>query len=125
MSADGVAIYEVARACDVSSNAVRRWRRRFEEEGVDGVGAIAPGRGRNSWLPEGTVAEIVAVTMNELPDDGSTQWSTRTLAKRLGVSKDTVARVWKDHGLKPWKLDTFKVSTDPHFEEKLDDVVGL
>ena len=64
MSADGVAIYEVARACDVSSNAVRRWRRRFEEEGVDGVGAIAPGRGRNSWLPEGTVAEIVAVTMN-------------------------------------------------------------
>jgi transposase len=47
------------------------------------------------------------------------------LAKHLGVSKDTVARVWKDHGLKPWKLDTFKVSTDPHFEEKLVDVVGL
>ena len=125
MSADGVAIYEVARACDVSSNAVRRWRRRFEEGGIDSVGAIAPGRGRSSWLPEGTVAEIVAVTMNELPDDGSTQWSTRTLATRLGVSKDTVARVWKDHGLKPWKTDTFKVSSDPHFEEKLVDVVGL
>jgi transposase len=125
MSADGAAIYEVARTFDVSSNAVRRWRRRFEREGVEGVGVIAPGRGRSSWLPEGTVAQIVAMTMNELPDDGSTEWSTRMLAKHLGVSKDTVARVWKDHGLKPWKLDTFKVSTDPHFEEKLVDVVGL
>jgi transposase len=125
MSADGAAIYEVARKFDVSSNAVRRWRRRFETEGVDGVGVIAPGRGRSSWLAEGTIAEIVALTMNELPDDGSTQWSTRTLGQHLGVSKDTVARVWKDHGLKPWKLDTFKVSTDPHFEEKLVDVVGL
>ncbi|MHB1208695.1 MAG: IS630 family transposase [Acidimicrobiales bacterium] len=125
MSADGVAIYEVARTFDVSPNAVRRWRRRFESEGVEGVGVIAPGRGRSSWLPEGTVAEIVAMTMNELPDDGSGEWSTRTLAKHLGVSKDTVARVWRDHGLKPWKLDTFKVSTDLHFEEKLVDVVGL
>ena len=125
MSADGVAIYEVARALRVSPNAVRRWRRRFATEGVDGVGVIAPGRGRTSWLPEGTVAAIVSVTMNELPDDGSTEWSTRTLGERLGVSKDTVARVWRDHGLKPWKLDPFKVSTDPHFDEKLVDVVGL
>ena len=63
--------------------------------------------------------------MNELPDDGSTQWSSRSLAKHLGISKDTVARIWKDHGLQPWKTDTFKVSTDPLFEEKLVDVVGL
>jgi transposase len=125
MSVDGAAIYEVARTFDVSPNAVRMWRRRFESEGVEGVGVIASGRGRSSWLPEGTVAEIVAVTMNELPADGSTEWSTRTLAKHLGVSKDTVARTWKDHGLKPWKTDAFKVSTDPHFEEKLVDVVGL
>ena len=86
---------------------------------------MAPGRGRKPSLPEGTVAEVVSLTMNELPDDGSTQWSTRTLAKHVGISHDTVARIWKDHGLKPWKLDTFKVSTDPHFEEKLVDVVGL
>jgi hypothetical protein len=63
--------------------------------------------------------------MNELPDDGSPQWSTRTMAERMGTSKDTVARIWKDHGLKPWKLDTFKISTDPGFEAKLVDVVGL
>jgi len=125
LSADGEAIYEVARQLQVAPNSVRQWRRRFEEEGVDAVGVIAPGRGRTSWLPEGTVAEVVSRTMNDLPEDGSTQWSTRTMAIRMGISKDTVARIWKDHGLKPWKLDTFKVSTDPHFEEKLVDVVGL
>ena len=125
MCADGAAIYEVARKLDVSSNAVRRWRRRFEVEGVGGVGVIAGGRGRSSWLPAGTVSEIVAVTMSTLSHDGSTEWSTRSLGAHLGVSKDTVARVWKNHGLKLGKLDTFKVSTDPHFEEKLVDVVGL
>jgi|ERR1039458_100257 transposase len=125
MSADGVAIYEVARRLEVASNSVRQWRRRFEDEGVDGIGVIAPGRGRTSWLPEGTVAEVVALTMNTLPDDGSTHWSTRTMAEHMGISKDSVARIWKDHGLKPWKLDTFKVSTDPDFESKLVDVVGL
>ena len=125
MSAEGEAIYEVARKLGVASNSVRRWRRRFEEEGVEGVGVIAPGRGRKPSLPEGTVAEVVNLTMNTQPDDGTTQWSTRSLGARVGVSHDTVARIWKDHGLKPWKLDTFKVSTDPQFEEKLVGVVGL
>ena len=125
LSADGEAIYEVARRLDVASNSVRRWRRSFEEDGVAGVGVIAPGRGRKASLPEGTVAQVVSLTMNTQPDDGTTQWSTRSLGKFVGVSHDTVARIWKDHGLKPWKIDTFKVSTDPHFEEKLVDVVGL
>jgi transposase len=125
LSADGVAIYEVARQLRVASNSVRSWRRRFTELGVEGVGVIAPGRGRKSWLEEGTVAEVVRVTLEELPDDGSTHWSTRTLAKRLGIGKDTVARIWADHHLKPWRTDTFKVSADPHFEAKLCDVVGL
>ena len=71
------------------------WRRRFRDQGVDGVGQIAPGRGRRSWLAEGTVAEVVRVTLEELPDDGSTHWTTRTLAKRLGIGKDTVARIWR------------------------------
>jgi transposase len=124
-SADGVAIYEVARQLGVASNSVRAWRRRFAELGVDGVGVIASGRGRKSWLEEGTVTEVVRVTLEELPDDGSTQWSTRTLAKRLGIGKDTVARIWRDHQLKPWRVETFKVSTDPDFEAKLVDVVGL
>ena len=125
LCADGESIYEVARRVQVSSNSVRQWRRRFEEDGVDGSGVVAPGRGRTSWLPDGTVAAVVELTMNTLPDDGSTHWSTRTMAERMGISKDSVARIWKDHGLRPWRLDTFKVSSDPDFEAKLVDVVGL
>jgi transposase len=65
------------------------------------------------------------VTCHETPEDGSTHWTTRTLAKRFGIGKDTVQRIWRDHELKPWKVDTFKISTDPDFEKKLVDVVGL
>ncbi len=124
-AADGVANQEIARRCQVDSDTVRRWRARFAEQGVDGVGKIAKGRGRKSPLTEGTIAEIVRVTCQEKPDDGGTHWTTRSLAKRFGLGKDTIARVWADHNLKPWKVDTFKISNDPRFEEKLVDVVGL
>jgi len=124
-AADGVANQEIARRCGVDSDAVRRWRAKFTDQGVDGVGVIAKGRGRKPVLPDGTVAEIVRVTCQEKPADTSTHWSTRSLAKRFGVGKDTIAKVWADHNLKPWKVDTFKISNDPHFEEKLVDVVGL
>src|SRR5271155_3417902 len=125
LAADGVGTNEVARRCHTSNESVRAWRRRFEAEGVEGVGRIAKGRGRRSWLPEGTVSCVVHDTLHELPDDGSTHWTTRLMAKRFGIGKDTVARIWKDHNLKPWKVDTFKISNDPAFEEKLVDVVGL
>jgi transposase len=125
LAADGVSTNEVARRCETTADSVRAWRCRFEVQGVDGVGKIAEGRGRKSWLAEGTVAEVVRVTREESPDDTSTHWTTRTLAERMGVGKDTIARVWRDHGLKPWRVDTFKVSNDPRFEDKLVDVVGL
>src|SRR5664280_3714681 len=65
MSADGVAIYEVARQLKVASNSVRSWRRRFVTEGVEGVGRIAKGRGRSSWLPAGTVADLSLIHISE------------------------------------------------------------
>jgi len=125
LAADGVGTNEVARRCGATNESVRAWRRRFAADGVDGVGRIAPGRGRRSWLPEGTVAEIVRVTTQELPEDESTHWTTRSLGEKLGVGKDTIARAWRDHGLKPWRVETFKLSSDPEFEDKLVDVVGL
>jgi transposase len=125
LAADGLANNEVARQCNTTNDSVRAWRRRFEAEGVDGVGEIAPGRGRTSWLPDGTVEAVVHDTLFGTPDDGSTHWSTRLMAERHGVGKDTVARIWKNHNLKPWKVDTFKISSDPDFESKLIDVVGL
>ena len=125
LAADGIANQEIARRCEVDSDTVRRWRARFAGKGVGGVGVIAKGRGRKPSIPAGTVEEVVRLTHKELPADGSTHWSTRSMAARVGIGKDAVARIWADHGLKPWKVDTFKISNDPRFEEKLVDVVGL
>ena len=125
LAADGVATLRVAEQLGVSPDRVRRWRMRFESEGVERLGEIAPGRGRKPSLPSGTVAEIVRLTLEERPADGSTHWSTRTLAARVGVSRETIRCVWADHGLRPWRAETFKLSNDPRFEEKLVDVVGL
>ncbi len=122
---DGVGNEEIARRSRVDADAVRRWRAGFVTKGIEGVGAIAKGRGRKSSLPPGTVAEVLRLTQHEQPADGSTHWSTRTLARQLGIGKDAVARIWADHSLKPWKVETFKISNDPQFEEKLVDVVGL
>jgi transposase len=108
----------------VDSDTVRRWRDRFVHGGPGGVGVIAKGRGRKPSLPAGTVAEVLRLT-HERPADGSTHWSTRSMAARVGIGKDAVARIWADHGLKPWRVDTFKISNDPLFEQKLVDVVGL
>ena len=124
-AAEGVANLEIARRAEVQPDTVRRWRSRFEQQGTAGVGTIAKGRGRKSPLAEGTVAEIVRVTCQVTPEDGGTHWTTRSLAKRFGLGKDTIAKVWSDHHLKPWKVTTFKISNDPQFEEKLVDVVGL
>ena len=124
-AADGLANEEIGRRCGVSANTVRAWRAAFARRGVAGVGVVAEGRGRKPWLPEGMVADVVRVTLTERPADGSTHWSTRTLARRMGISHGAVATIWRDHGLQPWKVDTFKLSTDPDFEAKLVDVVGL
>ena len=125
LAADGAANEEIARRFGVDSDTVRRWRGRFVESGPEGVGVIAKGRGRKSSLPAGTVAEVLRLTLQERPADGSTHWTTRTLAARVGIGKDAVARIWSDHNLKPWKVETFKISNDPDFEAKLLDVVGL
>ena len=122
---EGVANEEIARRCGVDSDAVRRWRSRFVEQGTAGVGVIAKGRGRKPSMAPGTVAEVLRITRDERPADGSTQWSTRSLAARVGIGKDAVAKIWADHNLKPWMVKTFKISNDPRFEEKLVDVVGL
>ena len=125
LAAEGVANAEIARRSAVDADTVRRWRVRFVEVGVEGVGRIAGGRGRKPWLPPDTVARVLAATRRETPPGGATHWTTRTMARHIGVGKDTVAKIWADHGLKPWRIDTFKLSNDPRFEEKLVDVVGV
>ncbi|HYI59197.1 MAG TPA: helix-turn-helix domain-containing protein, partial [Microlunatus sp.] len=99
LAADGLANAEIARRCEVDADAVRRWRSRFTAEGPTKVGVIAKGRGRKPSLPPGTVEEVLRLTHKERPADGSTHWSTRTMAARVGVGKDAVAKIWADHNL--------------------------
>ena len=124
LAADGIANAEIARRCEVSTETVRAWRRRFATDGVGGVGKVAPGRGRKPSIPDEVIAAIVADTTTTTPV-GADHWSTRSMAKEHSVGKDTVRRIWKQLGLQPWRVDTFKVSNDPELEAKLSDVVGL
>jgi transposase len=121
MAADGATI---AARLSVSRSTVANWRTRFTEDGLVKFGQVREGRGRKSSIPDATFEKIVTLT-KEFRPEGETHWSTRTMAGTAGVSKSTVQRVWKELGLKPHRVDTFKVSGDPKFEEKLVDVVGL
>lgn len=124
MAADGLPNVRIAAAVGVTPVTVRAWRTRFAEEGLAKFAQVREGRGRKPSIPAETVEEIVRVTLHEAPP-GATHWSTRTMAARVGVSRDTVHRVWRARGLQPHRVETFKLSTDPRFEEKLVDVVGL
>ena len=124
MAADGVANTRIAEDVGVTPVTVRAWRQRFGEDGLAGLEKIRKGRGRKPSIPEETIAAIVRLTTTTTPE-GATHWSCRTMAKRVGVSSATVQRIWSDLGLQPHRIDTFKVSNDPLFDEKLIDVVGL
>jgi transposase len=124
MAADGFANTRIAAEVQVSATSVAAWRVRFAEEGLVNFAAVRPGRGPKPSIPAEKVEEIVRLTLHEKPD-GETHWSCRSMAKRVGVSSSTVQRIWAARGIQPHRVETFKLSTDPKFEEKLVDVVGL
>jgi transposase len=99
--ADGIAMDEIARRCDTSTNSVRRWVRRFAEVGVDGIGRVSEGRGRPLEISPEQVRSIVEDTLGVPPPDGTTRWSSRAMAERHGVSKDYVLKVWRSQGIYP------------------------
>jgi transposase len=103
---------------------VTAWRERFEQEGLKASTVVRAGRGRKPSIAAEKVEEIVSATLHETPE-GETHWSCRSMAKAHGVSPATVQRIWSARGLRPHRVETFKLSTDPRFEEKLVDVVGL
>lgn len=114
---------EVAAEVGASLRTVLEWRRRFEKGGVEGL-YDRPRSGRPTTLVREKVDEILQATVESIPHEG-THWSTRLMAKHAGVGRQHVTRVWRAAGLKPHRLKTFKISRDPHFVEKLRDVVGL
>jgi len=124
LAAQGMQDLEIATELNVNRHTAGLWRRRFRQEGLDGVWAIAPGRGRKPSHSEKTVAAIVKATLESKPK-GQTHWSCRTMARAKMVSPSTVNRIWQDYNLKPHLHRTFKLSRDVQFLEKLTDVVGL
>ena len=124
LAADGVANAEIAARLGVSRNTVLGWRSRFETQGLKDFGKVRAGRGRKPTIPDEVIADIVWRTLHTTPE-GETHWSTRSMAKVVGVSHVTVHEVWAARGIKPHLVRTFKVSNDARFEEKLTDVVGL
>jgi transposase len=124
MAADGFANTRIASEVGVAPMTVKAWRERFSEVGLKEFSAVRPGRGRRPSIPPAKVEEIVRLTLHETPP-GETHWSCRTMAKRTGVGSSTVQRIWSARGIKPHRVETFKLSNDPRFEEKLVDVVGL
>jgi transposase len=123
-AADGVANTRIAAELGVTPVSVRAWRGRFESEGLATWGRVRAGRGRKPSIPDEKIAEIVDLTENSRPA-GETHWSCRSMAKRVGVSPATVQRIWSALGLQPHRVEAFKLSNDPRFEDKLIDVVGL
>ena len=122
LAADGVANYVIAERVGVTRPTVNLWRSRYAERGLAGLVDIKrPGRPRTVDR-----AKIITATLTPPPKSlGVTHWSSRLLAPRLGVDHATVAGVWKDYGVKPWRAETFKFSTDPELVAKVTDVVGL
>jgi transposase len=123
-AADGRENQDIAKKLGCTRRTVGTWRNRFAAERLAGIEQDAPRGGRTATTRAEFEAEIIRKTTQETPPN-ATQWSTRTLAAAIGCTKSMVERVWRDNGLKPHRIKTFKVSNDPQFAEKLVDVVGL
>jgi transposase len=121
-AAEGAAHVAIADELGVSVPTVLLWRRRFRESGLAGL-ADSPHPGRPRVYGREKREQILARTLTR--PDGTTHWSTRRLAKEVGVSATTVARVWHEGRLKPHRVETFKFSSDPELVAKVTDVVGL
>ena len=122
LAADGVGNQVIADTVGVSRPTVNLWRDRYAERGLQGL-ADEPRPGRPRQVDR---VAILAATLDPPPASlGVTHWSSRLLAPRVGVDHATVAAVWKEYGVRPWKAESFKFSTDPELVAKVTDVVGL
>ncbi|MDT7785533.1 MAG: hypothetical protein QOF58_3952 [Pseudonocardiales bacterium] len=121
--AEGGSNTEVAQRLRLSRNTVRTWRSRFATDRLDGL-SDEPRPGRPRTISDDQVEQVVVTTLETKPAN-ATHWSTRSLAAQTGMTQSAVSRIWRAFGLKPHRVDTFKISKDPLFVDKVRDVVGL
>lgn len=107
----------------VSEQTVSKWRRRFAQYRVAGL-SDAPRPGQPRKIDDAKIEEVIRKTLQEKPEN-ATHWSTTLMAKAVGLYPTAISRIWRAFGLKPHRLETFKLSTDPHFVAKVRDIVGL
>jgi len=124
MAAEGMLNREIAQELDISRPTVQLWRDRFLGLRLAGLEKDAPRPGRIPEIPQAKVAAVMEATLHSTPKN-ATHWSVRTMAKSQGISRMAVQRIWNQHNLKPHLIETFKLSRDRYFLEKLHDVVGL
>ena len=123
-AADGLANQQIGELMGISRQKAGRWRDRYAAHGLAGIEQDAPRPGRRRRIDDRRRAAVVRRTLRETPE-GQTHWSRATMAAATGLSDSTVGRIWREHGLKPHLVETFKLSNDPRFVEKLEDIVGL
>ena len=124
LAADGLQNKQIAAEMKIAPRTVALWRDRFLKSGIQGLLKDAPRPGRTPSIAETTIAEVIEKTTQSVPAN-ATHWSRSTMAREMGISDSTVGRIWRSHGLKPHRIDSFKVSNDPEFANKLEAIVGL
>ena len=120
---DGMENKAIAQALAADENTVGKWRRRFAEQRVDGL-YDEPRPGAPRRIGDDAIAEMIRLTLETTPRD-ATHWSLRSMAAAVGHAPSTIHRIWRAFGLQPHRSETFKLSTDPLFVEKVRDIVGL
>lgn len=124
LAAEGTPAGGIAAQVGMSLLTVRRWRRRYAAKGVAGLlkdGTRPPGR---KPLSAETIRRVVELTLHQTPPNG-THWSLRSMAAKVALAPSTIRKIWRAHGLQPHRVETFKLSRDPNFAEKVEDIVGL
>ncbi|MEA3005649.1 MAG: hypothetical protein QOI94_918 [Acidobacteriaceae bacterium] len=124
LAAEGMQNKEIAERLKIAPRMAALWRDRFRKRGVEGLMKDAPRPGRTPRISDDIAARVVAKTTQSKPAE-ATHWSRSTMARAMGISDSSVGRIWRAHGLKPHRIESFKVSNDPHFAEKLEAIVGL
>jgi transposase len=122
--AEGTTNKDVAAALGIWPQTVAKWRGRFVRNRLEGL-SDEPRPGAARTITDEQVEQVIVTTLEETPTGGDTHWSTRSMARATGMSQTAISRIWRAFGLKPHLVDTWKLSTDPQFIDKVRDVVGL